>query len=322
VPPALPAALPLRRRKVLYEKQAVEDDHTDEHFLEELVLNLDVRPRSYWVVVRGSVGVTQQLSVTVGAALVFFFVNEGALSPDALLCLDGAGSAASACACPALSRLRAAARAAALLACGFALRCALGSTPRRGAAQSAREGAVLAGGVYALSPLMQTLTGSISGDTIAACVAASLVLHLYLHDYSTASDDVTQTIGGSLSLGAAMFASVLLASRLPTPAHVFALLMFALQAFVAWPFLRRDLARASRRGQLALAVAMHGAALRALARVSPLLAAVHAAALLFITFVCPWSLVRCHKLKRRINGCALHACAAYLCCFLRALRGG
>jgi hypothetical protein len=99
VPLALPAALPLRRRKVLYEKQAVEDDHTDEHFLEELVLNLDVRPRSYWVVVRGSVGVTQQLSVTVGAALVFFFVNEGALSPDALLCLDGARSAACARAC-------------------------------------------------------------------------------------------------------------------------------------------------------------------------------------------------------------------------------
>jgi phosphatidylinositol glycan class C protein len=189
-----------------------------------------------------------------------------------------------------------------MLAAGFALRCVLGGSPARGAAQSLREGAVLAGGLYLLSPLLHTLTGTISGDTITACVAASLLAHLYLHDYS-AGADVTQTIGGSLSLGAAMFASVLLASRLPTPAHVFALMLFALQAFVAWPFLRRDLARASRRGALATALATHAATLLGLRRASGLLAAVHAAALLFITFVCPWSLVRCHKLKRRINGC-------------------
>ena len=185
---------------------------------------------------------------------------------------------------------------------GFALRCALGG-PRRGALQSLREACVLSGGVYALSPLLQTLTGSISGDTIAACVAASLLVHLYLHDYAPAHD-VTQTMRGSLSLAAATFASVLLASRLPTPRHVFAQMLFSLQAFVAWPFLRRDLARRSWGAHAAAAAATHAAALAALARINALLVALHAAALLFITFVCPYALASSYKLKRRINGCA------------------
>ena len=47
---------------------------------------LRLRPQ----VVRGSVPVAQQLSVTVAAAAVFFFVSEGALHPDALLAVDGA----------------------------------------------------------------------------------------------------------------------------------------------------------------------------------------------------------------------------------------
>jgi phosphatidylinositol glycan class C protein len=284
---------------VLYERRPdEEDDATDAAFLEELVLNLDVRPRSYRQVARDSVAIAQQLSVTVATAAVFFFASEGELEPAALLSLDGAVHERVAF-CMSAHALRAVA----LMLAGFALRCALGG-PRRGALQSLREAGVLCVGVYALSPLLQTLTGSISGDTIAACVAASLLAHLYLHDYAPAND-VTQTIGGSLSLAAATFASVLLASRLPSPRHVFAQMLFSLQAFVAWPFLRRDLARRSWAAHAAAAAATHAAALAALARINTLLVALHAGALLFITFVCPYALASSYKLKRRINGCAV-----------------
>ncbi len=175
--------------------------------------------------------------------------------------------------------------------------------PLHGALQATREAAVLLAGVYLLSPLLQTLTGTVSGDSVSALVVASLVAHLYLHDYSL-TRDVAATLPGSLSLGAALFASVLLASRLDSAEGVFALVCFALQVFVAWPFLRRDILRASPAAHAALTAALHAATCVALGRVSALLAGVHAAALLFITFVCPWSLVRCHDIKQRINGYA------------------
>ena len=49
-----------------------------------------------------------------------------------------------------------------------------------------REAALLVVGVYLLSPLFQTLTGTISDDTIAFLVCFSLLMHLYLHDYRCA----------------------------------------------------------------------------------------------------------------------------------------
>lgn len=38
-------------------------------------------------------------------------------------------------------------------------------------------------GVYLLSPLLHSLTRTISEDSIIAMTAGLLILHLYLHDY-------------------------------------------------------------------------------------------------------------------------------------------
>ena len=46
-----PAEAPVFR-KVLYERQPFPDDYTDANFLAELILNLNVRRRSFWVVRR------------------------------------------------------------------------------------------------------------------------------------------------------------------------------------------------------------------------------------------------------------------------------
>lgn len=53
-----------------------------------------------------------------------------------------------------------------------------------------------------------------------ALACGLLVVHLYLHDYSFV-DRVTDTLTGSMSLTAATFASVLIASRLKTQMQVF-----------------------------------------------------------------------------------------------------
>ena len=67
----------------------------------------------------------------------------------------------------------------------------------------------------------QTLTRTISTDTIVATTAYLLLIHLYLHDYNFVNN-VTDKLTGSVSLGASVFASVLLASRLRSQAQVFA----------------------------------------------------------------------------------------------------
>ena len=52
-------------------------------------------------------------------------------------------------------------------------------------------------------------------------------MHLYLHDY-TFVDQVTDTLTGSISLTAATFASVLIASQLKSQMQVFAQVMICL----------------------------------------------------------------------------------------------
>lgn len=67
---------------------------------------------------------------------------------------------------------------------------------------------------------MQTLTRTISSDTIVATTAYATAAHLSLHDYNFAAS-VTDKLSGSLSLAAGIFSSVLLASRLATALQVF-----------------------------------------------------------------------------------------------------
>ncbi len=63
------------------------------------------------------------------------------------------------------------------------------------------------------------------------------VLQLYFLSCSSHIFRVSQP----LSLNAAIFASVCLASRLPTMWHAFATVTFALETFALWPILRRRL---------------------------------------------------------------------------------
>lgn len=78
---------------------------------------------------------------------------------------------------------------------------------------------LLGTGVYLLSPLYSTLTKTISDDTIIAASTWLLLAHLYMHDYHFITS-VADRVTGSLSLAAAVGASLLLASRLQQPQAV------------------------------------------------------------------------------------------------------
>nr|XP_027196475.1 phosphatidylinositol N-acetylglucosaminyltransferase subunit C-like [Dermatophagoides pteronyssinus] len=81
---------------------------------------------------------------------------------------------------------------------------------------------------FTMSPVLKTLTETISTDTIYAQCTIMAFVHLAFHDYGLDAAMVSQ----SISLNAIFFASVCLASRLSTTYHAFAFLIFSTDLFV------------------------------------------------------------------------------------------
>lgn len=71
-----------------------------------------------------------------------------------------------------------------------------------------------------LAMCVQTLTRTTSSDTVVAVAIYMLLLHLFLHDYRLRLS-LTDKAAGAISLAAAVFASVLIASRLDSHLQVF-----------------------------------------------------------------------------------------------------
>jgi hypothetical protein len=97
----------------------------------------------------------------------------------------------------------------------------------RGALDGLGSMAALAAGTALLSPLLGTLTETVSSDSIIACACLLLLAHLYLHDYHFTAG-LAAHLSGSLALGCAVCGSVLIASRLGSPEAVYAQVGFLL----------------------------------------------------------------------------------------------
>lgn len=84
---------------------------------------------------------------------------------------------------------------------------------------------------YLLSPILHTLTDTVSTDTIFAWSVLMMIIHLIFFDYDVAAAIVSK----SLSINAAIFASVCLVSRLSSPFDAFVLLTVSVIFFVLSP---------------------------------------------------------------------------------------
>lgn len=84
-----------------------------------------------------------------------------------------------------------------------------------------------------MSPILKTLTETISTDTVYSMVTVMLVVHLFSFDFGPKSWIVSQAV----SSNAAIFAGVCLASRLST-LNAFILLILASDLFVLLNLLR------------------------------------------------------------------------------------
>lgn len=88
-----------------------------------------------------------------------------------------------------------------------------------------------------VSPVVKTLTSDYSSDTIATMTVGLLLLNIIFTDYSMLSNPHSIKVN-AIALNAAIFASVLLASRLQTAVQVFGLLSVSVNWFCLFPLLR------------------------------------------------------------------------------------
>ncbi|EGG24433.1 RhoGAP domain-containing protein [Cavenderia fasciculata] len=168
---------------------------------------------------------------------------------------------------------------------------------------------LLFGTVYALSPVLRTLTNSFSDDTIWALTFILLLAHLFFHDYGYTNGE-SERFQAPISLNAAIFASVLLGSRLPSIIHVFVLISFAIEMFALFPIVRHHLKKHSIELHAGLTVILCATCSLLLLGMSTLLALIYVAIIITITFICPLWLIFIQKYKNSMHGPWDEACPA------------
>ncbi|XP_009643656.1 phosphatidylinositol N-acetylglucosaminyltransferase subunit C [Egretta garzetta] len=219
--------------------QAVPSLHTSWVPL-ELRKNVHARRYRYRAVVFQSGAVVQQLCSVCVFVLTWWYMDAGMLSPQGLF---GAALVSS------------------LL--GYVLFDAVdGGAGRRESGRTRwadlKSTLVFAAFTYGFSPVLKTLTESISTDTIYAMSSLMLLGHLIFFDYGANAAIVSST----LSLNMAIFASVCLASRLPRSLHAFVMVTFAMQIFALWPMLQKKLKARTPQCYVGVTVLCHGMRLK------------------------------------------------------------
>uniref|UniRef100_A0A1B0BHV5 Phosphatidylinositol N-acetylglucosaminyltransferase subunit C n=1 Tax=Glossina palpalis gambiensis TaxID=67801 RepID=A0A1B0BHV5_9MUSC len=145
---------------------------------------------------------------------------------------------------------------------------------------------------YLFAPVLHTLTYAISTDTIFSMTFFVMVLNLIFCDYGLSVAMVSKAI----SLNAAIFGSICLASRLPTSYHAFVLLVESAVFFVLYPIVIREYWRPY------FLIPIFVACCIALSFVSLNVLCVYAALIVFINFICPYLFVRQQRHKYNIHG--------------------
>ncbi len=90
-----------------------------------------------------------------------------------------------------------------------------------------------------LSPILKSLTRSTSSDSIWAMSFWLLAINIFFFDYSGVWVGAHKFPVASLSTNAALMASTVLASRLPSTGQVFSLTLFSIEVFGLFPVFRR-----------------------------------------------------------------------------------
>ncbi|KAK1556186.1 hypothetical protein Q3G72_030962 [Acer saccharum] len=278
---------PQRWRKVAYGgmQPGYDDNHTDETFLADMVMNASVVKRDILKVMKDSVSISQYLCIVSLVVLVWSYTLRSTLDENSLLLLDTS-----------------------LLGSGFLI---LVLTEEMLSLNLLFHYILnisfFITGLSVLAPIYQTLTRSISSDSIWAVTISLLMLHLFLHDYSGSTIKApgalqNPTLTSCISLNASVVASVFVASRLPSRIHVFAIMLFSLLVFLFAPLVTYCVKKYSFRLHLLFSLALMVVTLSFVYILHKLLFVLLLGLLVFVNVVCPYFLIRIQEYKFEING--------------------
>lgn len=264
-------------RKVLYENQNVPDNYVDESFLTEMRKNIYIRSYNYWDLVKQTAVIIQQLCTVSFLVVSWWLMNEGTLTPKAL----------------ALVLLP-------LSAVGFGVYIFITTKNERPSVMtnSMKTAAVVLCLTDFLSPILKTLTHTISTDTIYAMSVMMILGHLLFHDYSSNAARISRAV----SLNMSLFSSVCLASRLESSEQVFAFVIFALVLFGFWPMLQRALRRHAMQFMSPFTVLLGILSFVLLSFIHIIVSLLFLCVVVFIGLACPMLLMSLQTYKNNIYG--------------------
>ncbi|GAU98914.1 hypothetical protein RvY_09990 [Ramazzottius varieornatus] len=264
-------------RRVLWKNQGTPDNHTDdETFLKELRTNVNLKTYTFFEAVRGTAVLVQQVCLAVLFVLIYVYIYEKRI--DAFQVIF------------ALSIQ---------LAFGNAwYRRMQGMSDIFPSKKEMHTCLVIYGFAFGVSPILSTLTRTVSTDTIYLMVTGMLMANIAVHDYGPRALVVSQ----AFSLNAAFAAAVCLASRLPSSLDAFALIISAAGIFGLWPAMRSVLQRKRPGYFLSVTPMLILADVTLVAFVSKFFALMFFLMIIGLSLLCPFLFVRLQRYKTTIHG--------------------
>lgn len=274
-------------QKVLYGNEDYPDNYTDPMFLKDLQKNINVQIFKYSEASLGATKLTHQLSVIVVFLLIYYNLNKHPpiVSAEFLLlavcCITFIGYI--------------------IFSISNRFRPSFNHTSDHLTAMRDDIKTVVCVFVFGfvLSPMLHTLTKSISTDTIYTITCIVFFVHVMCYDYGMPAALVSRAI----SLNAAIFGTICLASRLATSLDAFVLLIVAVTLFAIYPNFVRSLETSSKKYlRLAPVILFTSAACYGLLTISPILFCINGMVVIFCGFIYPFIFCYAQKYKNNIHG--------------------
>ena len=306
-----PAATPETWKKVLYQKQDVPDNYVSESCLSVLTSQPDTWVFKFWETVAFTTVASQHLSCITLFVLAWHALRWGRLNEISVIAIDVL-----------------------LLLVGYVARNSMiaslrssedPKSPRnalrpKSLLQDVVSSCYVFATLWILSPVLKTLTSSWSEDTIYALAVFLLITHAFLHDYGyvcrgrstydktfDAINDLSRywsQVDNTLALNAGMFAAIILASRLDTVTHVFAIEFLAITGFMLLPTAQKCLYEWNSNFYAVkmTPIIVTGTTCILWGYGGWILPCLYLLLIFIVSFLCPFLFIRCHSLRTELRG--------------------